>query len=341
MSFISAGNQAVNSAVKIRQALANNKPDYTGIGTQAIKDKTKEDLAQMDAKAKAYKSGLTSKMYSRKDQIARDTDKYVANKKKQTQMAGKLAGGVALLGTAGFMSKEKVEENPFQSKYQSYIDENNNEMRGLQSEINDLTTELDGYNTSVSEEDNKSGDGATATGQGTKAGAGSATQSLPTAKPKGVVKAPKNRAAAFNEIYSLAKQAGGTKFPEVVAAQAMHETGWMDPKIKSVYNSSGGTNPFGQTGDRGYGTIPREGFSDGWTIYPDKKTAVADHISLWHDTKNHKGNYNAFNSIREGVASVAPAYSPNSDPENIRRGYTVDGYAHGVKNALEEMGYSF
>jgi hypothetical protein len=227
MSFISAGNQAVNSAVKIRQALANNKPDYTGIGTQAIEDKTKEDIAQMDAKAKAYKSGLTSKMYSRKDQITRDTDKYVANKKKQTQMAGKLAGGVALLGTAGFMSKEKVEENPFQSKYQSYIDENNNEMRGLQSEINDLTTELDGYNTSVSEEDSKSGDEATATGQGTKAGSSSASpisSAQALQQGKGTYKG--GPTATQSQLTKFAEQAGfSSENAKIMGAIAMGESG--------------------------------------------------------------------------------------------------------------------
>jgi len=167
------------------------------------------------------------------------------------------------------------------------------------------------------------------------------SQPLSATPGTGKVTANYSRSSAFNEIYELAKTNGGSKFPEVVAAQAMHETGWMDPNIKSVYNSSGGTNPFGQTGDRGYGTIPRKGFQDGWTIYPDKKTAVDDHITLWHDTGNNSGNYNAFGTIREGVASVAPAYSPNADPENIRLGYTVDGYSKGVKGALTEMGYGY
>lgn len=145
---------------------------------------------------------------------------------------------------------------------------------------------------------------------------------------------------AFNLIYNIAKKVGGTKYPEVVAAQAMHETGFLNPSLNSVYNATRRTNAFGQTGDRGFGTIPRSGFSVGWTLYPDLKTGVKDHIKLWHDVRNHPKNYNAFNSIIEGIASVAPAYSPNADPANIRLGYTVDKYSKSMVKILKDMGFN-
>ena len=143
---------------------------------------------------------------------------------------------------------------------------------------------------------------------------------------------------AFNKIYNIAKNVGGAKFPEVVAAQAMHETGYLQAR-PSVYFATGQTNAFGQTGDRGYGTIPRAGFSNGWTLYPDLETGVKDHIKLWHDTKNNSGNYNAFNTPLQGIASVAPAYSPNADPANIALGYTVDKYSKGMVRALKIGGF--
>ena len=158
--------------------------------------------------------------------------------------------------------------------------------------------------------------------------------STPMSAPTGTL----SQQQAFKLIYDLAKADGRAKFPEVVAAQAMHETGYL-VNPNSVYFASGKTNPFGQTGDRGYGTIPRAGFSDGWTLYPDLKTAVSDHISLWHLTNNNSGNYNAFDTILQGVASVAPAYSPNADPANIRLGYTVDKYSKGVVRALKVGGF--
>jgi hypothetical protein len=62
---------------------------------------------------------------------------------------------------------------------------------------------------------------------------------------------------------------------------------------------------------------------------------------LWHDTNNHKGNYNAFGTIREGLASVTPSYSPNADPANIRRGFTEDAYSKSMRNILEKNGFTF
>ena len=145
---------------------------------------------------------------------------------------------------------------------------------------------------------------------------------------------------AFDHVYNLARLAGGAKFPEVVAAQAMHETGYLNARNKrSVYTATNRTNAFGQTGDRGWGTIPRKGFTTGWTKYPDLLTATKDNIKLWHDVGNHPGNYNAFGNILDGIASVAPAYSPNADPENIKKGYTVDKYSKGMIRALKVGGF--
>ena len=145
--------------------------------------------------------------------------------------------------------------------------------------------------------------------------------------------------AAFEHVYELAKKAGGAKFPEIVAAQAMHETGYLNPKLPSVYNSTGRTNAFGQTGDRGFGTIPRSGFTDGWTKYDNLFSATKDNIKLWHDVANHPQNYNAFDNPLDGIAAVAQAYSPNADPENIRLGYTTDGYSKGMVKALKIGGF--
>ena len=167
----------------------------------------------------------------------------------------------------------------------------------------------------------------------------SSSQASRTRSPRGSSIASSAK-RAFNLIYDIAKRVGGTKYPEVVAAQAMHETGFLSPSLNSVYNATRKTNAFGQTGDRGFGTIPRPGFRDGWTLYPDLKTGVKDHIKLWHDVKNHPRNYNAFTSIIEGIASVAPAYSPNADPANIRMGFTVDKYSKSMVKILKDMGFN-
>ena len=145
---------------------------------------------------------------------------------------------------------------------------------------------------------------------------------------------------AFDHIYNLAKQAGGAKFPEIVAAQAMHETKFLNPRISSVYNATNRTNAFGQTGNRGFGTIPRKGEDIGWTKYDNLSNAVNDNIKLWHDVGSHPGNYNAFGNILDGIASVAPAYSPEADPANIKKGYTTDKYSKGMVRALKVGGFN-
>ena len=148
-----------------------------------------------------------------------------------------------------------------------------------------------------------------------------------------------SKKGAFDHVHKLAKKAGGAKFPQIVAAQAMHETGYLDPNMRSVYNSTNRTNAFGQTGNRGFGTIPRDGFSVGWTKYDNLFTSVKDNIKLWHDVNRHPENYNAFGNPLDGIAAVAKAYSPNADPANIRLGYTTDGYSKGMVEALKVGGF--
>ena len=143
---------------------------------------------------------------------------------------------------------------------------------------------------------------------------------------------------AFATVYELAKK-HQAKFPEIVAAQAMHETGYLSESLSSVFNSTGRTNAFGQTGDRGHGTIPRAGSATGWTMYPSLDEAVKDNITLWHRVSNHPGNYEAFDKPIDGIASVAPVYSPNADPANIRLGYTVDAYSSAMVKIMKSMGF--
>ena len=170
-------------------------------------------------------------------------------------------------------------------------------------------------------------------------------QSTPKSTPRpanmsGVQGAPlgMGQKQAFATVYELAKK-HDAKFPEIVAAQAMHETGYLSDSLDSVFNSTGRTNAFGQTGDRGYGTIPRKGSSTGWTVYPSLDEAVRDNIKLWHRTANHPGNYEAFDRPIDGIASVAPVYSPNADPANIRLGYTVDAYSSAMVKIMKSMGF--
>ena len=152
-----------------------------------------------------------------------------------------------------------------------------------------------------------------------------------------------SRQQSFNKIYDIARRVGGAKFPEIVAAQAMHETGYL-ANPNSVYFKTGKTNAFGQT------ISPSEVGSNGivdkywfrnrwWAVYDSLESSVKHNIKLWHDGSRNAGNYNNFNTPLEGIASVAPAYSPNADPANIALGYTVDAYSKGMVDALKIGGF--
>lgn len=146
------------------------------------------------------------------------------------------------------------------------------------------------------------------------------------------------RTQAFQKILNIAQSDGRAKFPAVVAAKAMHETGHLS-NPNSVFFRTNKTNAFGQTGDRGWGTIPRPGYKDGWTIYPDLATGVKDHITLWHDTGNHPENYNAHPDMVSGIRAITGKYSPNNDPANIQKGYDTGQYNNSMVGILRENGY--
>jgi len=148
---------------------------------------------------------------------------------------------------------------------------------------------------------------------------------------------------AFKQVYDIAARVGGANFPEVVAAQAMHETGYL-ANPNSVYFKTGKTNAFGQTINASEvgtnGIVDKIYFRDRyWAVYDSLESSVKHNIKLWHNVNTNSGNYNAFSTPLQGIASVAPAYSPNADKANIALGYTVDAYSKGMVRALKLGGY--
>ena len=333
-SFIAAGKAAAQGAENLFRVARENSPDYGMLANENMKNRSKERQVATAAEAAVRREGMKAITQVKKTGIKVDANEKILDTKLDAKRKAGFVGALGAIAGGGLMAVENNRAKKLQAERDAKEEARETERLELMSSIlkPDGPSYYDLWKKDNPEPEPYKPDSS---GSGTSSGSASSLTSAPVAsKPPTVAKvtAPASRQAAFNEIYELAKKVGGTKFPEVVAAQSMHETGWLAAP-NSVYKSTGGTNPFGQTGDRGYGTIPRKGFKDGWTLYPDKETAVRDHIKLWHDTGNHSGNYNAFDTIRDGVASVAPAYSPNSDPENIRKGYTVDGYSKGVRSA--------
>ena len=340
-NYSTSAKAVIRASDQIFDAAMSGKPDFTKISQEAIKGRSLERRAVTKAEGEVASAGLKAFTDVNLTKMREDTEKEIADiKRPAKRMAGAVAGLGAIAGGYVMMEgnkKDKAERAQLKAERDAL--DAKQEARWAKSDeryeqlIQQFSSGGGGSSDPKPSTPVPSGAGSTTTPPAT-------TPVKPTAtKPTKPTNGKYSRSGAFNQILSLAQSHGGFKFPEVVAAQAMHETGWMNPDMDSVYNSSGGTNPFGQTGDRGYGTIPRKGFKDGWTLYPDLETAVSDHHTLWHDTKNHSENYNAHSDRTTAIRTVASAYSPNSDKDNIRLGYTENGYVKGVNSALAEMNY--
>jgi hypothetical protein len=120
------------------------------------------------------------------------------------------------------------------------------------------------------------------------------------------------QAEAFYKIKSIAADAGSPN-PDVTAAIAMLETGWL-ANPNSVYFASGKTNPFGQSGRHpvtGKYVVAKDGVES--IVYGSLKEGVEDHVKKWKDS--YIGN-----NAKEMI-------------ENIRRGITSSGKSRGAYNS--------
>ena len=141
MSFISAGNEAVRAAYKARAAAERNKPKYDKFGKQAIKDQTAQDLLSMEIRGRAQQNAMAVKANETTREINREAKEYAKDQVRGARMAGKLAGGAALLGGAYFMSKEKPDApDEGIGMYKGYIEENNQSIRDIQTKMDELGT---------------------------------------------------------------------------------------------------------------------------------------------------------------------------------------------------------
>ena len=353
---VRAGRSASKTSTDIFKTTRKDSPKHTELASVALKARSAEKQAAMSADARARQTDI--KAEAKVDLAEIDVDRYksIQDSKRTVRKAG-LVAAAGQTAAGGILASKKPDPiKPTQidfSSFDEYYDRKEEEMKDPnwgKPKVTPVEDPMAGMSPTEWEaagrpEYGKPGNtvqspDAAISGEVTKRVEASKTDTVSTAAPAnngniGPVSPARN--VAFKTILESAKRVGGAKFPEVVAAQAMHESNYLGDQ--GVYKATGYTNPFGQTGDRGYGTIPRKGFKDGWTLYPDLDTAVSDHITLWHDTKNHSGNYNAYGDRQTGIRSVAPAYSPNEDPENIRLGYTETGYTKGVNRALTEAGY--
>ena len=354
--YIAAGKAGAAAVRNNFVAARENSPDYGGLGEININTRSAERRAATKAEADVKKTGLQALSLTKRAEIKADsTIKTAERKAGATRMAG-IVGGLGMAAGGAFMGIEAKREKAAQAKRDVEEQRRWEERMDILREGNNrpdyeppTPIELPSFDEWQANPDNYTVD--TPEGHTPLPTAPSINNppeaEAPTTPPVAQQSAPigstdsgvqdmaegNSRAKLYNSVLKMAQDVGGAKFPELVAAKAMHETGFMNPELKSVYNQTNGTNLFGQKGDRGYGTT-----DDGFTIYPDQRTAVADHIKLWHDTNNHAENYNAFDTVGQGLDAVLPAYSPNSDPQNVQRGFTESAYKKNIEQILQTYG---
>jgi hypothetical protein len=144
---------------------------------------------------------------------------------------------------------------------------------------------------------------------------GSNGPSLPGTGPAtgNVINLNLSQREAYKKIYDLAVKVGGAKFPELVAAIAMHETGWL--------TQMAGNNPFNQRATSG-----------NFINYNSLEDSVREHIKFWHNTDKYSDNFNAHPDANTAFAHLAYKYAPpedNNDPE---------AYKRSVANIIQTMG---
>ena len=122
---------------------------------------------------------------------------------------------------------------------------------------------------------------------------------------------PKSDSEAFEKVRAAAQKAGSPA-PDITAAIAMVETGWLR-NPNSVYFASGKTNPFGQTvpaGSTGQYVIGAD--RQKHAVYKSFDEGVAAHVRLWK--KYYKGR-TADEILRSLVAAgyntASPGWRPN------------------------------
>ena len=342
--YAAAGRSAANSLVSSFAAARRNAPDWTGLARTSMNTRSAERQTAMKAEADVATAGIQAFGNVKTTQIKGAYEHAAFKTKLDAAQKSRKAGRLGALGGFKMPKKPRKKATLTQEQIDAQIGvmENSlNEMQnrpGFESKPYDPNNIYDGGvgDTPSTQQQKHHQQQTPPTNPSSPPVATEAPQQAATPAAASVGPVNPGRQQAYNKILKIAQANPNIKFPNAVAAQSMHETGFLSDT--GVYKATNYTNPFGQTGDRGWGTIPRKGFSDGWTLYPDLETAVNDHGKLWHDTKNHSQNYNAHATIRDGIAAVAPAYSPDADPVNIRKGYTVDAYSKNMTKILNQYG---
>lgn len=129
---------------------------------------------------------------------------------------------------------------------------------------------------------------------------------------------------AFSTIYELAKRHKAS-MPELVAAMAMNESGYLTSLLAREYN-----NPFGQTGSGTKGSTRIPGNSRTFAVYNSLSDAVKFHVEKWNNDSSYGKGAGSYSSPVEGLRAILPIYDPGGNHQQ---------YIKNVSSILSTMGF--
>ena len=129
---------------------------------------------------------------------------------------------------------------------------------------------------------------------------------------------------AFATIYELSKKHNAA-MPELVAAMAMNESGYLSSLLARQYN-----NPFGQTGVGTKGSTRIPGNSRTFAVYNNLSDAIKFHVEKWNNDSSYGKGAGTYANAVEGLKAILPTYDPGGDHPQ---------YLKNVASILSTMGF--
>lgn len=241
-NYIAAGRSAVKKNLTARKALSDNKSDYGALGQADIKAERDKKIAVIRSNLKVANSAQNAMTKVKGAEIEVDTDKSIANSKRQARKAGMLAGGATLLGVGAMQMNKKEEPDGMLAKYQELIGKNSGRLSEADQRIKEARAKLDSFQDTPNSTNDSDSDTST-----TKASSSSTTPSSSSLKLsdndfKELAYAVSSEAAlgtddefgvAANIITRLKSGKYGSSIAEIIRAPGQYEGVY---KGKSTYS---------------------------------------------------------------------------------------------------------
>lgn len=138
-NFIDAGNNAVQKAVAARKALAESKADLSKIGKTAIQQDAYNVKATADRNAKSAIAKNDIETAKKGAEMKSAYEKETAGIVSDTKMAGKLAAGFGMMGSAAILMNKPEEVN----EEMALLDKQRQKVAGQISTQRSTTTDLE------------------------------------------------------------------------------------------------------------------------------------------------------------------------------------------------------